>query len=67
VGTKKSAKKVKLPRIELDLTQTQLSHRITAQQKSISHYETGALLPSTRALVKIATVLKNRAGYFLDE
>ena len=59
--------KDKLARIELDLTQTELPHKITAQHKSISRYETGASLPSIRTLVKIARVLKKPAGYFLDE
>jgi len=34
---------------------------------SISRYETGASLPSIKTLVKIAKVLKKRAGYFLEE
>jgi len=51
-------------RIELDLTQTQLAQRINAKQKSISCYETNASLSSIRILVKIAKVLKKRAGYF---
>jgi len=34
---------------------------------SISRYETGVSLPSMKTLVKIAKVLKKRAGYFLDE
>jgi len=33
----------------------------------VSRYETGASLPSLKTLVKIAKVLKKRAGYFLDE
>ena len=53
--------------IELDLTQTQLAQRINSKQKSISRYETGASLPSIKTLVKIAKILKKRAGYFLEE
>jgi len=60
-------KKIKLARIELDLTQTQLAKKIKAKQKSISHYETGASSPSIETLIKIAKVLKKPAGYFLDE
>lgn len=64
---KKLGKKIKLARIELDLTQTQLAKKINAKQKSISRYETGASLPSIETLVKISEVLKKPAGYFLDE
>ncbi len=64
---KKLGKKIKLARVELDLTQSQLASKIKAKQKSISRYETGASLPSIETLVKIAKVLKKPAGYFLDE
>ncbi len=64
---KKLGKKIKLARVELDLTQTQPSEKINGKQKSISGYETGATLPSIRTLVKIARVLRKPAGYFLDE
>lgn len=58
---------IRLARIVLDLTQTQLAQKINSKQKSISRYETGALLPSIRTLIKIAKVLKKRAGYFLEK
>ncbi len=64
---KKLGKKIKLARIEKDLTQAQLAKKIKAKQKSISRYETGISLPSLETLVKIAKVLKKPAGYFLDE
>lgn len=64
---KKLGKKIKLARVELDLTQTQLAEKINAKQKSISRYETGASLPSIETLIKIAKVLKKTAGYFIDE
>lgn len=64
---KKLGKKIKLARVELDLTQSQLANKIKANQKSISRYETGASLPSIETLVKIAKVLKRPAGHFLDE
>jgi len=67
IEVRKSGKNIKLARVELDFTQTQLAQRITTQQKSISRYETGASLPSIKTLVKIAKVLKKGAGYFLDE
>lgn len=64
---KKLGKKIKLARIEKDLTQAQLAKKIKAKQKSISRYETGISLPSLETLVKISKVLKKPAGYFLDE
>ena len=67
MDTKKLGKKIKLARVELDLTQTQLAKKINAKQKSISRYETEVSLPSIETLVKIAKVLKKPAGYFLDE
>ncbi len=63
----KPGKKIKLARVELDLTQTQLAEKINGKQKSISGYETGATLPSIRTLVKIAKGLKKPASLFLDE
>lgn len=67
MDAKKLGKKIKLARIELDLTQTELAEKIKTKQKSISRYETGASLPSIKTLVKIAKILKKPAGYFLDE
>ncbi len=66
MDTKKLGKKIKLARVEADLTQTQLAQKIKANQKSISRYETGASLPSLGTLVKIAKALKKSASYFLD-
>ncbi|NOX97994.1 MAG: helix-turn-helix transcriptional regulator [Nitrospirae bacterium] len=67
MNKKKLGKKIKLARVEMDLTQTQLADKIGSTQKSISHYETGATSPSLETLVKIAKVLKKTAGHFLDE
>ena len=67
MNTKQLGKKIKLARVERDLTQTQLARKIKAKQKSISRYETGASLPSIETLVKLAKALKKSAGYFLDE
>ena len=66
MDAKKLGKKIKIARIELDLTQTQLAHKINSKQKSISRYETGTSVPSIPTLVKIARVLKKPTGYFLD-
>lgn len=67
MDTKKLGKKIKLARVEMDLNQTQLAHKIDAKQKSISRYETGTSAPSIKTLMKIAKVLKKPAGYFLEE
>ena len=67
MDVKKLGKKIKLARVELDLTQIGLAKKIGAKQKSISRYENGISLPSIETLVKIAKVLKKPAGYFLDE
>lgn len=64
---KRFGKKIKLARIELDLTQTQLAQKINTKQKNISRYETGASLPSIGTLVKIAKVLNKKVGYFFNE
>ncbi len=60
---RKLGKKIRLGRVELGLTQTQLAEKINAKQKSISRYETSVSSPSIKTLVKIAVV----AGHFLDE
>jgi len=67
IEVKKFGKNIKLARIELDRTQTQLAQKVNAKQKSISRYETGASLPSIKTLMKIAKALKKGVGYFLDE
>ncbi len=64
---KKLGKKIKLARVEKDLSQEQLAELIEAKQKSISRYETGAAVPSLETLMKIARNLEKSAGYFLDE
>ena len=67
MDTKKLGKKIKLARVESDLTQTQLAQKIKAKQKSISRYETGDTEPSITTLGKIAKVLKKKPSWFLDE
>jgi transcriptional regulator with XRE-family HTH domain len=64
---KKLGKKIKLARVENDLSQDQLAEAIKAKQKSISRYETGLSIPSLETLEKIAKTLKKPFGYFLDE
>ena len=67
MDAKKLGKKIKLARIEKDLTQGQLATAIDSMQKSISRYETGMTLPSLETLEKIARVLEKPFAYFLDE
>ncbi len=67
MDAKKLGKKIKIARIELDLTQTGLAKKIGAKQKSISRYETGLSMPSIETLVKIAKSLKKPPAYFLED
>ena len=67
MDTKKLGKKIKLARIEKDMTQADLAEATEIMQKSISRYETGISLPTLETLEKIAKVLKKPFGYFLDE
>lgn len=64
---KKLGKKIKLARVERDLSQVQLAELIETRQKSISGYETGVTAPSIEILLKIAKVLEKSVHYFLDE
>lgn len=66
MDSKKLGKKIKLARVELDLTQQQLAQKVKTLQKSISRYETGLSTPSLETLVKIAKTLEKPVGYFLD-
>ena len=67
MDAKKLGKRIRLARVEADLTQTELANRIRAKQKSISRYETGAAIPTIDTLMKIAAALKKPAGHFLGE
>ncbi len=67
MDAKKLGKKIKLARVELDMTQADLAEATGIMQKSISRYETGLSLPSLETLEKIAKKLKKSFGYFLDE
>ncbi|NGX63645.1 MAG: hypothetical protein KR126chlam6_01058 [Candidatus Anoxychlamydiales bacterium] len=67
MDAKKLGKKIKLARVELDMTQADLVEATGIMQKSISRYETGLSLPSLESLEKISKVLKKPFGYFLDD
>jgi len=59
-------KKIKLARVELDLTQTDLADKIGAKQKSVSRYENGESVPSLETMAKIAKALKKPVDQFLQ-
>lgn len=67
MDAKKLGKKIKLARVENDLTQAQLADAIETKQKSISRYETGLSVPTLVVLEKIARKLNKPFSYFLDE
>jgi DNA-binding XRE family transcriptional regulator len=67
MDAKKLGKKIKVARVELDLTQSELAKKIHTNQKSLSLYETGKVIPSLETLIKIAGVLKKTASHFIDE
>lgn len=66
MDAKKLGKKIKLARVEHDMTQVQLAEAIGAMQRSISRYETGMTLPSLETLEKISKALNKSFAYFLD-
>lgn len=67
MDAKKLGKKIKIARVELDFTQTELAQRINAKQKSISRYESGLSMPSIETLIKLSRALKKEVAYFLEE
>ncbi len=66
MDAKKLGKKIKLARVEADMTQADLADATGILQKSISRYETGTSLPTLETLERIAKALKKPFGYFLD-
>lgn len=66
MDARKLGKKIKLARVELDLTQTELTQKIGAKQKSISRYEAGKSIPKVEALSKLANALRKTAAHFLE-
>ncbi len=67
MDAKKLGKKIKLARVEHDMTQDDLAKEIGAFQKSISRYETGNAFPSLDTLEKLSKVLNKPFSYFLDQ
>lgn len=62
----KLGKKIKIARVELDLTQTDLAKKTGSLQKSISRYENGEAVPSLSTLEKLAKALKKPMSYFME-
>jgi len=60
-------KRIKLARVERDMTQVDLAAATKILQKNISRYERGEALPTLDTLEKLAKALKKPYGYFLDE
>lgn len=67
MDAKKLGKRIKLARVEHDMTQGDLAEATECLQKSISLYETGKSLPTLETLVKLTKILKKPYGYFLDD
>ena len=67
MDAKKLGKKIKLARVEHDLTQEKLAEAIESTQRSISLIENGQTLPSLAALENLSRVLKKPYSYFLEE
>ena len=62
----KLGKKIKLARVAMELTQTELARKIGAKQKSISRYEVGKSVPKIETLTKLARALKKSVAHFLE-
>jgi putative transcriptional regulator len=67
MNAKKLGKRIKLARVEHDLTQDQLAEKIQVIRKTVSQYETGASVPSLEILENICKVLKKPYMYFLED
>ena len=63
---KNLGKRIKVARVEQDLTQTDLAKKIGANQKSVSRYENGIVEPSLSTMYKIAKILKKPVDHFLQ-
>jgi transcriptional regulator with XRE-family HTH domain len=66
MDAKKLGKRIKLARVEMDMTQEDLAKAAGLMQKSISRYERGEILPNLETLEKIAKALQRSFGHFLD-
>jgi putative transcriptional regulator len=62
----KFGKTIKMARVELDLTQTQLAKEVDLTQRLISFYERGKCLPSLTSFMRLKKALNKTADYFLE-
>ena len=67
VNYARSGKRIKLARIEKDLTQAQLDRLVGCTNNSISHIEVAQTKVSLPILMRIAWVLEKDLDYFLQE
>lgn len=67
MDAKKLGKKIKLARVELDMTQDDLAEETGILQNGLSRYERGRSTPTLESLIKIAKALKKPVSYFVDE
>lgn len=67
MNAKKLGKKIKMARIELDMTQKELEDAIHYRQTNISRCETGRLLPALETLKKMTIFFNKPFAYFLDD
>ena len=66
MDSKVFGKKIKLARVELDLTQTDLANEIGTKQKNVSRYENGISTPSLETMARIAKALKRPIDSFIN-
>lgn len=61
------ARRIKLARVKLHLSQSGLASQIGVSDKSISAYEQGRSTPPFEKLKRIAAVTNHPLGYFTDD
>lgn len=62
----KIKKKIKLARIEANLTQTELAKKVKSSQQSVVAWEKGSFIPSLENIKKIAKATGRNLNYFFD-
>jgi transcriptional regulator with XRE-family HTH domain len=67
MSDKQLGKKIKIARIEADLTQAQIAKKLKIIPKSISRWEPGKTEPAISALKKIAKLVNKPINYFFEE
>lgn len=62
----KLKKKIKLARIEANLTQTELAKKVKSSQQSVVSWEKGTFVPSSENIKKIAKATGKPINYFFE-